>query len=1080
MQLECEAKYGKRTLLMYQIGHFLELFEIKLEDGTTVGTASIMSNTLNKMKNGDEYVGYEFNGKRITEFRHCGFPYNPEAKEKNIMSATNKGYYVPIAYQTNERDPITKNTVRVIKEIYSPTITPQSISGETSGGWFCGAIINYNNRRIVKASVCLINPFTRTYHWKEGVSMTAGIPIILEIHDLLILYPPSELNVWYTSDDNEETSIAEDEIRSSLGVSEYIPITTSFLSSTPKEVYPDMISMLHWSPTEKLPIIISKTFTLLQTLYPEIIDGNQFRDDSESSSTTMLLENQSLLQLNIISSNREGRESSVSKKLSSVVNVTDNTKTPMGKMTHERWITSPSKMEGTIRQRQNIGEYLLNNEANLFGWIQSLKKMKDITKIFSAKILGGSSHTLIWDTATTLREFLYAVETYGIYDGDTPYPIDTTSISNFVDDVINETVDPQNDSAVGKVSYSSYEQPITIEFPFTKKGCDNLGDAGVTMWNEYQEFVECNQIVEHFIESINKSCEDSKLKYRAILDYEDKQYCISVLGGKSINYIPKNNEYSWEKLSIIKSDGPGRETYTIDPKTIIYTTNRRTKLSLESVLNKMNPLRIKIDDSIFSMWMRWSSRMKEKYEETIQIVANTIGMIDAIQSSAMNVIRKGYTLPIVKSVKCDGGGSGVAGSGASYFKAKDLRHPLIEEINQKFKYIPNDIEIGDTHRGHLIFGINSSGKSSLMKSIGIAIILAQAGLSVPASYLEIGIYDSIFTRIIGNDNLFRGQSTFEIESSELSRFLKMSTKNSIAIGDELCSGTEHYGAQAIVAASIEVLIKRNISFVFATHFQGLRFIPVLRELPTLKWSHLLVVNQSDGVGAGLKYIRKLMDGPGPTGYAIDYMEHMGTDDEMIKIARRNYKMITSEEYAVQTVRRFAKEDSATTSSTWESDDVTTAWNPRARLQGVCQICKNAPVEEIDHIIERQTANKEGGIGGVGSVHHGGNLVSLCKACHRMKTNGDICIDGYVEVKNNGKTERILEWRYTKSESGRDDDADSKVKQEPKNIVNTTDDVIIKRCMLQGKTLREIQSTLQKNGIKINQNIIKEKIKILKQ
>ena len=378
MQLECQAKYGSRTLLMYQIGHFLELFEITLEDGSKVGNASIMGNSLAKMKNGDNYVGYEYNNKTITEFRHCGFPYNPEAKEKNVMSATSKGYYVPIAYQTDERDPITKNTIRIIKEVYSPTITPQTISGETSTGWFCGAIVNSSSRRNIRASICLINPFTRIYHWKEGVSMTYGVPIILEIYDLLILYPPSEIFVWHIRE--EDDTMTEEDIRTALGISEQIPLTISQSSMGTFRDMPEMNSMLNWNPSDVLPPIIVKTFTLLQTLYPDIIDGNKFRDDSESSSTTMLLENQSLLQLNIISSNREGREASVSKKLSSVVSVTDNTKTPMGKITHERWITSPSKMEGTIRQRRNIGEYLINNEDKFFGWIQSLKKMKDITK----------------------------------------------------------------------------------------------------------------------------------------------------------------------------------------------------------------------------------------------------------------------------------------------------------------------------------------------------------------------------------------------------------------------------------------------------------------------------------------------------------------------------------------------------------------------------------------------------------------------------------------------------------------------------------------------------------------------------
>lgn len=1063
MQLECERKYGKRTLLLYQIGSFLEMYQIILEDGTQIGNASIMKSFLKVMNNSSEFVGCVYNKKKIVDMQKYGFPYNPDSKDKYIISATLKGYYVPIAYQTES----TPNIVREIKELYSPTITPESIVKCENDKWFCGAIVKITNSKNISVSVCLINPFSRVYHWKEDEILSGGIPIILGIHDLFILYPPTELFIWYIQDSCSDFDLSEESFRNIMGIPHTTALTLAEISSIPviKDT-PEIIKNLHWNPTDKVPTIILKTFKLFETLYPDVITDNYFRDDSEKVASTLLLENQSLLQLNILSSDRDGREISVPKRLRSVIAVTDNTKTLMGKRVHEKWITSPSKIEAIINQRINIGKYLVDNDSILCGWIESLKKMEDITKLFSAKILGGISYKIIWDTFETIKTFLFAIENYPI-----DYPIDIEPLQHFLDDVSKNIVRPNDlpneGFMIGGSSYSSYTERPNIDFPFTKNGCEYIGlDA---IWNEYEQFIDSYKIIETFVKNIN-SC--LPIKCLASIVYNNNEYSILLTGGKKVK-ISENQKDMWEKLNILQTPvGAKSVLLTINNSTNIITNS--TSVKLKDIIMTLNKTRFNIDKAIPIGWLKFSNILKHNYEETIQNTINIIGMIDAIQSSAVNVIRNGYTYPVIKSVKNCKTKSGEIIHEASYFKAKDLRHPLIEAINQKFKYVPNDIEITDEQRGHLIFGVNSSGKSSLMKSVGIAIILGQAGLSVPASYLEVGIYDSIFTRIIGNDNLYRGQSTFEIESTELSRFLRLSTKNSIAIGDELCSGTEHYGAQAIVSASIEYLIRHNISFVFATHFQGLRYIPNLQELKNLKWSHILVECHKE---LGLKYIRKLMDGPGPIGYAIQYMEHMGTIPEMIEIAKRNYNIITSEEYALESSRKFAKEKSF--------DMIYTSWNPHAQLQSVCQICETAPVEEIDHIIERHTASKYGGISGVGSVNHGANLVSLCKECHRLKTNGKIIIHGYTEfINKNGIKERKLNYSFKEPDNlFNEEKKDTEIEiEEDSNITVTHDDIakkddniakkIIKSCIGNGKTARQIQSALRQNNIIMNQIEIK--------
>ena len=138
----------------------------------------------------------------------------------------------------------------------------------------------------------------------------------------------------------------------------------------------------------------------------------------------------------------------------------------------------------------------------------------------------------------------------------------------------------------------------------------------------------------------------------------------------------------------------------------------------------------------------------------------------------------------------------------SYIDAKKLRHPIIEKIIST-EYIPHNLELGKKEIGILLYGLNAAGKSSLMKSVGINVIMAQAGMYVSADSFEFKPYKSIFTRISNNDNLFKGQSTFAVEMSELRGILTRANNSSLVLGDELCSGTETTSAVAIVATGIE-------------------------------------------------------------------------------------------------------------------------------------------------------------------------------------------------------------------------------------------------------------------------------------
>jgi DNA mismatch repair protein MutS len=202
-----------------------------------------------------------------------------------------------------------------------------------------------------------------------------------------------------------------------------------------------------------------------------------------------------------------------------------------------------------------------------------------------------------------------------------------------------------------------------------------------------------------------------------------------------------------------------------------------------------------------------------------------------------------------------------------------LRHPLLESQQTRAQYVTHDVALGSGQkaRGWLIYGVNASGKSSLMKATGIAVILAQAGSYVPASQMTIRPYDAAFSRIWNQDNIWAGLSSFAVEVKELADILKLSTSRSLVLGDEVCSGTESYSATSLVAATLETLEAKGAHFIFATHLHDLLKVPGLLTLEGISVWHLRVIAE----GGKLIYDRSLQPGSGSSTYGLEVAKAMG-------------------------------------------------------------------------------------------------------------------------------------------------------------------------------------------------------------
>jgi len=304
------------------------------------------------------------------------------------------------------------------------------------------------------------------------------------------------------------------------------------------------------------------------------------------------------------------------------------------------------------------------------------------------------------------------------------------------------------------------------------------------------------------------------------------------------------------------------------------------------------------------------------------------------------------------------------GAGLEAFVAiEGLRHPLIEAMKTRVEYVKHGVSLGssvDTARGWLVYGMNASGKSSLMKAVGIALILAQAGCFVPATSFRFSPFQTLFTRILNTDNLWAGLSSFAVEMTELREILQSAGPGSLVLGDEVCSGTESVSATAIVAATLTHLHKRKAKFIFATHLHGLLDIPSLKQLSHLSIWHLKV--RYDPIADRLLYERTLTPGPGSSLYGLEVARAMNLPEDVLALAHSLRRELLG------------------TSS--EMDAPGSSWNSAIRRQA-CEMCGAATTRdlEVHHIRPRAAANSHGVFEDGSQQDHVRNLIVVCEACH---------------------------------------------------------------------------------------------------
>jgi DNA mismatch repair protein MutS len=198
--------------------------------------------------------------------------------------------------------------------------------------------------------------------------------------------------------------------------------------------------------------------------------------------------------------------------------------------------------------------------------------------------------------------------------------------------------------------------------------------------------------------------------------------------------------------------------------------------------------------------------------ERIQRTAGVLARLDVWTALAQVAESHDYVRPIL-----------VEGSDLEF---RALRHPVLERLMPRERFIPNDVRFTAAERVLLVTGPNMAGKSTVLRQIGLGVVMAQLGSFVPATSARLGVVDRLFTRVGASDNLAQGQSTFMVEMSETSAILHNATPESLVLLDEIGRGTSTYDGVAIAWAVTEHLHDRiGCKTMFATHYHELMQLP---------------------------------------------------------------------------------------------------------------------------------------------------------------------------------------------------------------------------------------------------------------
>lgn len=966
-----QDEYGENTILLMQVGAFFEVYGIYDKENDTIISSKIIEfSQICELNVVDKNTCVGKNNVMMAGFKDFMI-------EKYLRKIQDAGF-TAVVYTQDEN---MKNTSRSLAGIFSPGTYFQTESQNLTNSISCIWINLIENKVLLKgkyvvvgvANIDIYTGKTSIFQFKE--TYVNNPTTYDELERFISIYNPSE--VILISNLPEEKEL--DYVISYAGISCNLIHKIHINDQTTNE----NVKMTRVKNCEKQPYqkeILSKFYkfdsfdVFVQNFYENNIATQAFcylldfvyqhnpqlvnkiaEPVFENCSERLTLANHSLKQLNIIN------DGSVKySKLSSVSDLLNNCLTPMGRRKFLYNILNPICDNNKLKREYDITEYILKIfHSNICQTLKTkLTTIKDLAKferqIFLKKISPKSIYTLHSSIKTInfIFDLIKVDETIMNYLKE--FDKNITEIGDICEQVILFI-----ENNIELILAKDIDQLQQFEVNFIKKGVDNELDKKTdTLKDSEQGLESIREYLSNLIENKEKKSTKSN-EFVKIHETEKNNYslvCTSRrckilqdalpnvetnitlnMSTKPFTFVVSKSHFSFEKQS-------SSNNFIIDSQ-------------INNFCKTISSIKISLKDLITLIYNRFIEGLS-LYQSQMEKIINFITIVDIMYTKASLAKQFNYCKPeIIDAEK-------------SFVEAKGLRHCLIERFQMNELYVTNDILLGDGNSdGILLYGTNAVGKTTLIRALGISIILAQAGLYVPCSSYRFKPYKHIFTRIIGNDNIFKGLSTFEVEMSELRTILRLMDENSMILGDELCSGTETESAVSIFVAGIQKLHNARSSFIFATHLHEIVDYEEITSLQNVHLKHMEV--KYDKENDVLVYDRKLKDGSGDKMYGLEVCKSLNLPLDFLEAANE--------------IRLKYNPDSRSILSLKQS-----RYNTN-KIVSTCEKCGKNMGTEVHHLQHQVDADENGIIKTEDAVFHKNNLanlMSLCEKCHNdlHKTN----------------------------------------------------------------------------------------------
>ena len=670
----------------------------------------------------------------------------------------------------------------------------------------------------------------------------------------------------------------------------------------------------------------------------------------ENCSSRLILANHSLKQLNIIDDNNyTGKYSSVMKMLNECL-------TPMGKRKFDYTFLNPTTNVINLEREYSITEHYLDNYDAYNDFLrQNLSTIKDISKcerqVFLKKISPKLFCGLYYNVSMIKNIYHFIVKNNKsnvVKDYLSFFDANISKIDTYCDKIM-KFIEQNIDLKLAEEIELTQTQNFDINF--INRGVDtDLDNKNDTIKISEEKLEAIKNYLNSLILDKGKTNEFIKI-------HETEKNNFSLICTSRRCKLLEDNLPQTSSVVKLKFTPESSEEFDFKISKKQFTFSKQSASNniiedeqIKGICKTITSIKVEMKELITQVYYKFVEKF-EAFQYEMESIINFITLIDVIYGKANIAKKYNYCKPkIVEATK-------------SFVNAKALRHCLIEQLQTSELYVTNDIVIGNgLVDGILLYGTNAVGKTSLIRALGISLIMAQSGLFVPCAEFTYKPYNYIFTRILGNDNIFKGLSTFAVEMSELRTILRLADENSLVLGDELCSGTEISSAISIFVAGIQRLNQLKSSFIFATHLHEIVDYDEINDLSNLSLKHMSVIyNKEQDV---LIYDRKLRDGPGNSMYGLEVCKSLSLPDDFLTNAY-NIRM----KYHPESDSLLSKKSSH--------------FNAK-KIMNNCEKCGVSMGTEVHHLQHQSGANNDGFINNNGSIFHKNNvanLITLCEKCH---------------------------------------------------------------------------------------------------